>query len=357
MPAIVFGETVKVDTPEGGGTVDITETEKPPPKGKDTFKTTVVVKNNSKYGSFTVKKTLPGTGLGVTNILVGGNPATGATVKEQDGSTTITLPVTGSQNFTFETTKQTQGKDKTNKIQITVGDKTSESVDEKTQSGTGGKLTPKELPPKGGAKTKTTESVTYNAATSVLSFENDVVAATGFPGDPLIGASVDLPKFKLDGFTPDGDFAVFTVNSNDLLTIHRDTDVYSTAGMASLYYNIAGNYFGEELFDLSLSGVDASSPFYDPHLAFIDSPFLGDLDALLNPNSPQYDASLRPYFNFVPDDNFYDLTNGFATSWTSGGEDGHFASQPTPEPSTLIVWSLLGASGVGIGSWRRRKAA
>jgi hypothetical protein len=28
-----------------------------------------------------------------------------------------------------------------------------------------------------------------------------------------------------------------------------------------------------------------------------------------------------------------------------------------PEPCTLIVWSLLGASGVGIGWWRRRRAA
>ena len=28
-----------------------------------------------------------------------------------------------------------------------------------------------------------------------------------------------------------------------------------------------------------------------------------------------------------------------------------------PEPSTIIIWSLLGAVGLGIGCWRRRKAA
>jgi hypothetical protein len=28
-----------------------------------------------------------------------------------------------------------------------------------------------------------------------------------------------------------------------------------------------------------------------------------------------------------------------------------------PEPSTLIVWSLLGASGIGLGWWRRRREA
>jgi hypothetical protein len=30
---------------------------------------------------------------------------------------------------------------------------------------------------------------------------------------------------------------------------------------------------------------------------------------------------------------------------------------PTPEPSTLIVWSLLGICGLGYGWWRRRRAA
>jgi hypothetical protein len=32
-------------------------------------------------------------------------------------------------------------------------------------------------------------------------------------------------------------------------------------------------------------------------------------------------------------------------------------SEPTPEPATVIIWSLLGAVGIGVGWWRRRRAA
>ncbi len=41
------------------------------------------------------------------------------------------------------------------------------------------------------------------------------------------------------------------------------------------------------------------------------------------------------------------------------GENGaiKFESSPIPEPTALIVWSLLGALGVTIGWWRRRRAA
>jgi len=35
----------------------------------------------------------------------------------------------------------------------------------------------------------------------------------------------------------------------------------------------------------------------------------------------------------------------------------HFVSDVTPEPSTLTVWSLLGTLALGLGWWRKRKAA
>jgi hypothetical protein len=34
-----------------------------------------------------------------------------------------------------------------------------------------------------------------------------------------------------------------------------------------------------------------------------------------------------------------------------------YSESPVPEPATLIVWSLLGAWGVGLGWWRRRRRA
>ena len=54
---------------------------------------------------------------------------------------------------------------------------------------------------------------------------------------------------------------------------------------------------------------------------------------------------------------------GFTSGWIPDYDDYLFRNvrlevTPTvPEPSTLIVWSLLGASGVTLGWWRRRKRA
>ena len=53
-------------------------------------------------------------------------------------------------------------------------------------------------------------------------------------------------------------------------------------------------------------------------------------------------------------------TPGVVTGWTDYDPemDGiAAAASPVPEPCTLIVWSLLGASGVGIGWWRRKRKA
>ena len=44
------------------------------------------------------------------------------------------------------------------------------------------------------------------------------------------------------------------------------------------------------------------------------------------------------------------------THWANLRELEVYAA-PIPEPAALVVWSLLGASGIGIGWWRRRRGA
>jgi mannitol-specific phosphotransferase system IIBC component len=36
---------------------------------------------------------------------------------------------------------------------------------------------------------------------------------------------------------------------------------------------------------------------------------------------------------------------------------GHALVRQIPEPSTFIIWSLLGALGITVGWWRRRRSA
>jgi hypothetical protein len=36
---------------------------------------------------------------------------------------------------------------------------------------------------------------------------------------------------------------------------------------------------------------------------------------------------------------------------------GFYSTPPVPEPTTIVIWSLLGSLAIGIGWWRKRKAA
>jgi hypothetical protein len=65
-------------------------------------------------------------------------------------------------------------------------------------------------------------------------------------------------------------------------------------------------------------------------------------------------------FNIVTDPN--NGTAGFSNPLDGGTfslavSDNALSLQfnPIPEPSTLIIWSLLGAFGISVGWWRRRR--
>jgi len=63
-----------------------------------------------------------------------------------------------------------------------------------------------------------------------------------------------------------------------------------------------------------------------------------------NGGSPDQLASYRYIYVYLPTDESYDV--GFRVA----------SSSPVPEPSTLVLWSGLGAMGL-IAAWRRRKRA
>src|SRR5258706_16193039 len=63
------------------------------------------------------------------------------------------------------------------------------------------------------------------------------------------------------------------------LTIHTGGDIYLRAHIDTLVYDVTNSAFDGQLFGIALAGVDPTSPFYDPSLANIDSPFLSSLES------------------------------------------------------------------------------
>lgn len=202
--------------------------------------------------------------------------------------------------------------------------------------------------PDGKSKGK---SIDFNAIEKFLSFSNDFIVGTGIPGDPLVGAKVNVPDFLFEDLIGTERFLFFNLDG-DPLTITNGSDVFATAQIAALIYERSRNLFYWDLNDVKLSGADPSSPLFDPTLPDLLSPYLKNLDALLNPFSPSYDKDLRLYFTYTPDADFYALTTGLSTDGHSPGTNGFGISSPIPEPSTI---TLVGFGFLRLAVWRVKR--
>jgi hypothetical protein len=189
-----------------------------------------------------------------------------------------------------------------------------------------------------------------DAGSSLATAQAVGVGITAINGSiPAIG-DVDLYSFWHTGglFTADTftgtmlDSQLFLFDASGLGLWHNDDAAGGFDGLQSRISKTlaAGPYY---------IGVSAFN--YDPRsvggLIFPDSTSF-EPDAVLGPTGPGGASPLS----------FWAATTGSGTLGT--GLYTISLSPPTgviPEPASLIVWSLLGALGIGLGCWRRRKAA
>ena len=210
-----------------------------------------------------------------------------------------------------------------------------------------------------GSSVAPSQSIDFNATTGILSISGDTIVATPNPSDPILGATVNFSDYQFMGFTSDGALAIFWPTSNNgLLTIASGMNTFEQGDLPVLFYDVTDNLFYGSPLDFTLAGMPTSSPFYNPNLATISSPYLNGLEDVLDPASPDFDPNAHLFVTISPDTNLDTATNGFTASGDSAGTDSQFVAD-TPEPSTLAIL-IAGLAGLRLfrrGQIHSRRAA
>ena len=181
-------------------------------------------------------------------------------------------------------------------------------------------------------------ALNYNAALQTLSFTGHHLIDTGFAGDPILNANVNIPQFVLDGSFSDGNF-LFESDVSAVFDISQGSNVFMRAHLQYLEYFTQQNSFVGELTDFTFSSFG--------------SPWIATMVSLFDPTSALFDPNGKLYFTYSPRENLVDLTQSFLSDGVSGGSDAIFsARESVPGPSSLL---LLGSGVAGVAGvvWRR----
>ncbi len=208
-----------------------------------------------------------------------------------------------------------------------------------------------------GTTIQSGQSIDYDATTKTLSIRADAIVQTPAASDPILAAAVNFPTYQFAGISPDGTFAEFWADNGGVSTITSGSTTYATSDIQVLYYDIDQNLFYGAMNNTTLSGMPPGSPFYDPNLQAISSPFFIGLDSLFNPSSPGFDPNAVLEATISPEVDFGARTNDFAQSGGAGATDVHYAADPVPEPSMLVTFVIgmmgLASARVYLGAVRR----
>ena len=134
----------------------------------------------------------------------------------------------------------------------------------------------------------------------------------------------------------------------------KGTDTFERGDLPVLFYDVADNLFFGSPLDYALAGMPTGSPFFDPTLPSISSPFLNSLESVLDPASSDFDSEAHLFLTLSPSTNLDFATNAFTISSESGAIDSEFVAK-IPESSTWVM-IVLGFAGVGFIRYRSRRA-
>jgi hypothetical protein len=138
-----------------------------------------------------------------------------------------------------------------------------------------------------------------------------------------------------------------------LLSVTKETDTFEKGDLPVLFYDVADNLFFGSPLDYALAGVPTGSPFFDPALPSISSPFLNSLESVLDPASSDFDSKAHLFLTFSPAANLDQITSAFTISGESGAIDSEFVAD-IPESSTWAMM-LLGFAGLAFIGYRQTR--
>jgi hypothetical protein len=188
------------------------------------------------------------------------------------------------------------------------------------------------------------KSVYYDAVSTSLSFFDDLITASGFINDPLIGAEVTPAPLELISVDEALSAALFRPIGPERFSIGLNGNSILQASIGQMRYDGIDNIFLADLFDITLAGVADDSPFFNPQFATFDSPWINHVSAILDPASTGYQEGGILHLSYRPQVDFWDATDAFSRSAHSEITNS-IAVQLVPEPpllALLAVWASLG---------------
>ncbi|MDX2370802.1 MAG: hypothetical protein QNK36_20770 [Colwellia sp.] len=175
---------------------------------------------------------------------------------------------------------------------------------------------------KNGARSRSENSLNFDAALNQLTITDDmIIDISGDVLDELVGATFLLPEFTLEGQTGFGAYLFSSADSMALLVDGSNNTLFSSQ-LNTLFYTPDNN----QLFGF----------FTDSMFSVNNSLFLNDMEALLN--SPSTGLAT---IAFTPDVDLFSLTSGFTGDGEVAISNSFHVSIPVPTPPMLVLFMTV----------------